>query len=64
MGIFGERKDEAAKVKDPVCGLVIVEQNAVGPEESAAGAVWFCSVGCQAVYQAQAAEAKEKGVEA
>lgn len=64
MGIFGQPKDEAAKVKDPVCGMVIVEEHAVGPEESAEGAVWFCSVGCQALYQSQHADAKERGVEA
>jgi YHS domain-containing protein len=65
--MFGERKDLAAKTRDPVCGMVIVEQHAFGPEESADGKVWFCSVGCQALYQSQdSREGKEKesGVEA
>ncbi|MEA3166769.1 MAG: hypothetical protein QOJ26_1643 [Thermoplasmata archaeon] len=52
MGIFGPRRDKAAKSTDPVCGLVVVERHAVGPEESAAGAVWFCSTDCQVRYRA------------
>lgn len=58
MGIFGDRKDPAAaaKVTDPVCGMVIVKEHAIGPEESAAGSVWFCSVGCQAAHQSQEQE--------
>lgn len=64
MGIFGERKDLAPKARDPVCGMVVVEEHAFGPEESEAGPVWFCSLGCQATYQADRAKAKEQGVEA
>ena len=65
MGIFGERKDQAAKAKDPVCGMVVVEQHAFGLEESAEGAVWFCSVGCQALYQSQQSDKERaQGVEA
>jgi hypothetical protein len=64
MGILGD-KQQAAKSKDPVCGMVVVEELAVGPEESATGKVWFCSVGCQAQYQAEHAEdADGKEVEA
>src|SRR5688572_12366359 len=64
MGILGARKADAGKSKDPVCGMVVVEEHAFGPEESAAGAVWFCSVGCQAQYQAErSGEAKRKGQE-
>ena len=56
MGIFAERKRKEAR--DPVCGMVVVEESAVGPEETAEGAVWFCSVGCQAQYQSERAEGR------
>jgi YHS domain-containing protein len=66
MGIFGQRKADKTETKDPVCGMLVVEEFAVGPEESATGAVWFCSVGCQAKYQADHAGTtqSEEGVEA
>ena len=66
MGIFGSRKEEGATLRDPVCGMAIVKEHALGPEESAAGKVWFCSVGCQATYQSQQGDkGKEaQGVEA
>ncbi|MHB1262596.1 MAG: hypothetical protein ACYC2H_12870 [Thermoplasmatota archaeon] len=63
MGIFGSRPQESAKAKDPVCGMTVVIDHAVGPEESAQGPVWFCSVGCQVQYQAEKESAGE-GVEA
>jgi hypothetical protein len=63
MAILGDARRADKKTrqeKDPVCGLLVVVDMAVGPEKSADGEVWFCSVGCQAQYQ----EEQEAGVEA
>lgn len=59
MGIFGPDNGEAGKSKDPVCGRVVVEALAIGPEDGAQGAVWFCSIGCQAAYQENQSKERE-----
>ena len=60
MGIMGTPKADRGKSKDPVCGMMVVEQFAFGPEDSGQGKVWFCSIGCQAQYQAEHAGEEEK----
>lgn len=49
MGIFGRRK-APAKTTDPVCGMVVVEGQAIGPDVIAGQAYWFCSAACQDEY--------------
>lgn len=49
MGLFGRRKP-AAKTSDPVCGMVIVEGKAIGPDVIAGHAYYFCSTACQDEY--------------
>jgi hypothetical protein len=56
MATAGARPGAKQQSRDPVCGMVVVQEEAIGPEESEEGPVWFCSLGCQAQYQAQQAE--------
>jgi YHS domain-containing protein len=55
MAILGNAEKKARQEKDPVCGMLVVVDLAVGPEKAAGGdgEVWFCSLGCQAQYQAE-----------
>lgn len=48
MGIFGRKKK--AEMKDPVCGMVLVESSAIGPDVVAGETYYFCSTGCQDTY--------------
>jgi YHS domain-containing protein len=51
MGLFGRRKSKGAEHEDPVCGMVVAEKRAVGPDTIRGEAYWFCSVGCQETYR-------------
>lgn len=56
MGIFGrkDRPSRARQSKDPVCGMLVVETLAVGPETVGATTYYFCSTACHETF-------KEKG---
>jgi YHS domain-containing protein len=51
MGIFGRRKSSNKSSKethtDPVCGMAVVEEQAIGPDTVQGEVYWFCSAGCQ-----------------
>lgn len=48
MGIFGRSKETGDKRHtDPVCGMVVVEEKAVGPDTVEGTVYWFCSASCQ-----------------
>lgn len=51
MGLFGRKGKEAKRHTDPVCGMVVVEGEAVGPDTIRGEAYWFCSAECQDQYQ-------------
>lgn len=51
MGIFGRKSSKGRQHTDPVCGMVIVEEEAVGPDTVQGEAVWFCSAQCQETYR-------------
>jgi YHS domain-containing protein len=58
MGIFGNRKEgkeskgrSGAQHKDPVCGMLVVEAEAVGPDTYHGEVYWFCGEGCQGTFQ-------------
>jgi YHS domain-containing protein len=40
-----------AKVKDPVCGMVIESERAVARGTYAGQVVYFCSAGCKVQYE-------------
>lgn len=62
MAILGNAQKKARQEKDPVCGMLVVVDLAVGPETTAEGDVWFCSLGCQAQFQEEQ-ESSQKGRE-
>jgi YHS domain-containing protein len=62
MAILGNAPKKARQEKDPVCGMMVVVDLAVGPEASPDGDVWFCSLGCQAQFQEEQ-EKKSRGAE-
>lgn len=45
MGLFGRSKK--AQTIDPVCGMVLVEAEAIGPDEVDGVAYFYCSTTCQ-----------------
>ncbi len=60
MGIFGRRKEDleatggrgAKEHTDPVCGMVVVEGRAVGPDAIQGEVHWFCSAACRDKFHA------------
>lgn len=67
MGIFGNRKEETGKPrqhKDPVCGMLVVEAEAVGPDTVQGEAYWFCSEGCQDTFHERKGTRRPQGPKA
>lgn len=45
MGLFGRRKGK--QVRDPVCGMLLIEAEAIGPDVIAGETFYYCSSDCQ-----------------
>jgi len=46
MGLFG-RKKKAGQHTDPVCGMLVVETEAIGPDTVNGAVYYYCSTECQ-----------------